>query len=227
MENSSSLRIQIQERPKHVGQWMLLSFQHVFAMFGATVLVPLLTGLNVGVALVASGVGTLIYILSTRAKVPVYLGSSFAYISAIVAASAAGGFESAYVGLMAVGIIYAVVATIIRFTGNNWIVHLLPPVVIGPAIIIIGLTLAPVAIGSAGFDGAAGWQTPVVAIITFLTVIAVGLLTKGFFKIVTFIIAISVGYIFAAIFGLISIYNVFCAVTLFVFIMVIIFIFAD
>jgi len=127
-----------------------LGLQHVFAMFGATVLVPILTGMPIGVALVASGIGTLIYIICTKGKVPVYLGSSFAYLGAIFAASAVGGFASVYVGLMVVGVIYIVVATIIRFTGNAWIKKLLPPVVVGPMIIIIGLSLASVAIGSAG-----------------------------------------------------------------------------
>jgi len=129
---------------------IMLGLQHVFAMFGATFLVAILTGMPIGVALVASGIGTLIYIICTKGKVPVYLGSSFAYLGAIFAASAVGGFASVYVGLMVVGVIYIVVATIIRFTGNAWIKKLLPPVVVGPMIIIIGLSLASVAIGSAG-----------------------------------------------------------------------------
>jgi len=201
--------IGIQEKPKSVSQWIVLSLQHVFAMFGATVLVPLLTGLDVSVALVASGVGTLIYIACTKGKVPVYLGSSFAYIGAISVAGASNGFSSAYVGLMVVGLIYAIVATVIRYTGNGWIKKILPPVVIGPVIIIIGLSLAPVAISSAGFDGASGWQTPVVALFTFATVVAVSLLGKGFFRIVPFLIAIVVGYIAAVVFGLVDLGTVF------------------
>ena len=153
------MRVGIKERPK-LGQWIVLSLQHVFAMFGATVLVPLITGMDVGVALVASGVGTIIYIICTRGKVPVYLGSSFAYIAAIsTAAFSTGGLQSAYVGLMAVGLIYVAVALTIRFTGSGWLKKLLPPVVIGPMIMIIGLGLAGVAIGSSGFDGNAGYTT--------------------------------------------------------------------
>jgi uracil permease len=209
MEKTSSLTIGINERPASIGQWIILSLQHVFAMFGATVLVPLLTGLDVGVALVASGVGTLIYIACTRGKVPVYLGSSFAYIGAISVAGASNGFSSAYVGLMVVGLIYAVVATIIRFTGNGWIKKLLPPVVVGPVIIIIGLSLAPVAIGSAGFDGNSAWQVPTVAIITFLTVVFVGLLGRGFYRIVPFLIAIITGYVASVIFGIVDLSVVF------------------
>ncbi|MDP2425044.1 MAG: solute carrier family 23 protein [Candidatus Izemoplasmatales bacterium] len=187
------LLLEPNQKPK-TAKWILLSLQHVFAMFGATVLVPLLTGLDVGVTLIASGVGTLIYILCTKGKVPVYLGSSFAYIGAIVASalqsakdlgivnpidaslpldlsvvsqairngqvSFAQVYASAFIGLMVVGIIYIIVALIIRFVGSAWLKKLLPPVVIGPMIIIIGLGLAPVAINSSGLSGASGWQIP-------------------------------------------------------------------
>ena len=199
----NGLIVGIQEKPKSVASWLVLSLQHVFAMFGATVLVPLLTGLDVGVALVASGIGTLIYIACTKAKVPVYLGSSFAYIPAISAAVlSTAGVGTAYVGLMVVGLIYALVSVIIRFVGNSWLKKLLPPVVIGPMIIIIGMTLAPVAVGSAGLDGQSGWKIPVVALITFLTVIVLSIKAKGFLKIVPFLVAILVGYVAAVVFGL-------------------------
>jgi uracil permease len=213
----ANLRIGIKERPP-VGQWLLLSLQHVFAMFGATILVPLLTGLDIGVALVASGIGTLIYIISTRGKVPVYLGSSFAYIAAISAAAVGTDFSAAYVGLMIVGLIYAIVALIIHFTGSGWLKKLLPPVIIGPMIIIIGLSLAPVAIEQSGLL-ASGittldyphvdparlvWAVPLVAIISFLTVVGVASFTKGFFKIVPFIVAIFVGYAVSAALGLVD-----------------------
>ncbi len=238
-----NLVIGIQEKPS-VGKWIVLSLQHVFAMFGATVLVPLLTGLDVGVALVASGIGTLIYIANTKGKVPVYLGSSFAYIAAIQAGAIYGATQTAgavideslsvpeklgviadlvdagtisygdaygnvYLGLMLVGIIYAVVATVIRFTGNGWIKKLLPPVVVGPTIITIGLGLAGIAVGSAGLNGGQGWQVPLVALITFMTVILVGLIGKGFYKIVPFLVAIVVGYVFAVIFGIVDLSTVF------------------
>lgn len=206
----NGLIVGIQEKPKSLVSWLVLSLQHVFAMFGATVLVPLLTGLDVGVALVASGIGTLIYIACTKAKVPVYLGSSFAYIPAISAAVlSTAGVGTAYVGLMVVGLIYVVVATIIRFVGNSWLKKLLPPVVIGPMIIIIGMTLAPVAVGSAGLNGQSGWEVPVVALITFLTVIVLSIKAKGFLKIVPFLVAIFVGYIAAVIFGLVDLGTVF------------------
>lgn len=219
----NGLLIGINERPKKISTWIILSLQHVFAMFGATVLVPILTGLNIGVALVACGVGTLIYILATKAKSPVYLGSSFAYIGAILASKVAMGdglfdFSSVYTGLMLVGIIYVIVALIIKFAGKEWLKSALPPVVIGPMIIIIGLTLAPVAIEQSGlmltgvntlyyphvpFETLV-WAVPVVAILTFLTTVVISSYAKGFLKIVPFLVAILVGWIFSAIFGLVD-----------------------
>jgi uracil permease len=208
--NENGLIVGISEKPNSIGRWIVLSLQHVFAMFGATVLVPLLTGLDVGVALVASGIGTLIYIFCTKAKVPVYLGSSFAYIVPISAAIASsGGPGSAYLGLMVVGLIYAVIAVVIKYVGSDWLKKLLPPVVIGPMIIIIGLSLAPVAIGSAGLNGGQGWEVPVVALITFLTVVLLSIKAKGFLRIVPFIVAIVVGYIASIIFGLVDLAAVF------------------
>lgn len=219
------LIIGIKEKPKNAVQWVVLSLQHVFAMFGATVLVPILTGLDVSVALVASGVGTLIYIASTKGKVPVYLGSSFAYIAAIATAGAAGGYGSAFTGLMLVGLIYVVVATIIHFAGSGWIKKILPPVVIGPMIMIIGLGLAPVAIGQAGLAPASSdsyfaflatqWENPVIAAVTFGTVLLVALLGKGFFKIVPFLIAILAGYVTAVILGVVDLGTVWDGATFF------------
>jgi uracil permease len=186
------------------GKWLVLALQHVFAMFGATVLVPILTGLDVGVGLVASGIGTLIYILCTKGKVPIYLGSSFAYIGAIITASAAGGYGSAYVGLIAVGLIYVAVSIVLHFTGTGWLKKLLAPVIVGPMIIIIGLSLAPVAIGQAGFNGTTDWHIPVVAIITLVTVVITSLKAKGFLKVIPFLVAVVIGYVFSAMFGLVN-----------------------
>lgn len=222
MENQ--LTVGINEKPAKKSTWLILSFQHVFAMFGATVLVPILTGLDVGVALVASGIGTLIYIFCTKAKAPVYLGSSFAYIGTIATVSAqSGGFESSYVGLMVVGVIYALVATIIRFTGSGWLKKLLPPVVVGPMIIIIGLSLAPTAVQETGLKGlqilldqgkyigveGAAWKVPLVSFITFATVVLVSIKAKGFLKIIPFLAAIVIGYVSAVVFGLLDMSTVF------------------
>ena len=214
--NENQLIVGIQEKPSSIGKWLILSLQHVFAMFGATVLVPILTGLDVGVALVASGIGTLIYIFLTKAKVPVYLGSSFAYIPAIQAAVASqAGVASAYMGLMVVGLIYVAVAFFIKAFGSEWLKKLLPPVVIGPMIIIIGMTLAPVAINSSGFDGSKGWEVPLVAAVTFLAVVILSTKAKGFLKIVPFLVAIFIGYIVAVIVGLVDLKAAFESVNFF------------
>ncbi len=132
-----------------LAQNFALSLQHVFAMFGATVLVPYLTGLDPSIALLSSGVGTLVFILCTKGKVPAYLGSSFAFISPIIAISAKWGAPYALGGAVAVGLLYALVAGIIALVGTNWLKTLLPPVVIGSVIIVIGLHLAPTAVDMA------------------------------------------------------------------------------
>jgi uracil permease len=201
----------IKEMPKSKLQWGILSLQHVFAMFGATVLVPILTGLSISVALFASGVGTLIYILATKAKVPVYLGSSFAYIGAIAIASNSFGPEAAFVGLMVVGLIYVLVALGIRFAGKAWLDRLLPPVVIGPMIAIIGISLASVATGQAGLSPTSGDSffaflatnpmNAVIAVVAFSATVILAVFAKGFFKIVPIVGGIAIGYVFALVTG--------------------------
>ncbi len=205
------LVLDVHEKPSK-GLWALLSFQHVFAMFGATVLVPILTGLSISVALFASGVGTLIYIACTKAKVPVYLGSSFAYIAAISIATQQFGVESAFVGLMVVGVIYVIISTIIRFVGKDWLDKLLPPIVIGPMIAIIGISLAPVATGQAGINPshpdlgalASDPKNALIATVTFLATILIATKAKGFFKIVPILGGIVIGYLFALTLGFVD-----------------------
>ncbi len=209
MENN--LLVGINERPK-AGLWALLSIQHVFAMFGATVLVPILTGLPISVALVASGIGTLIYILCTKAKVPVYLGSSFAYIPAITISIAQFGKESAFVGLMVVGIVYVIVAGVIYLIGKDWLDKVLPPVIIGPMIAIIGISLAPIAIAQAGMnpnDVNLGFlaEDPINATVAFITFFVTAILAtraKGFFKVVPVLGGIVSGYVCSIFFGLVD-----------------------
>ena len=213
--------LDVHERPKSVMAWIFMSLQHVFAMFGATVLVPILTGLPVGVTLIASGIGTLIYIAFTKAKSPVFLGSSFAFILAIQASTVTNldgtkDFSAAYFGLMAVGVIYVVVGIIIKFVGSDWIKRLLPPVVVGPMILIIGLVLAPMAINSAGLTGGAGYEAQLIALITFVTVIIASIYAKGLVKIIPFLIAIIVGYVSSLILGVVNFKDVFSGVTFFI-----------
>ncbi|RRC93095.1 uracil permease [Erysipelotrichaceae bacterium OH741_COT-311] len=200
MSQVVDLKLQVHEKPSKL-QWLLLSFQHVFAMFGATVLVPILTGYPVSVALFASGIGTIIYNVITRFKVPVYLGSSFAYIVAVnIAVAAMGGeYGAAQTGLILVGIIYFVVALIVNAIGKGWIDRLLPPIVIGPMIAVIGLGLASIAVGNAGFVEGGDWKHMLVAIFTFLVTAFISTKAKGFFKIIPFLCGIALGYLFAVV----------------------------
>ena len=209
----------VKEKPK-TGKWIALSFQHVFAMFGATILVPYLTGLPISVALFASGIGTLIYILCTNAKVPVYLGSSFAYIVVIQAVSgfdpnvegSVGTYGAALTGLFVVGLVYIIISLIIKVAGKGWIEKALPPIVIGPMIMIIGLGLSSVAISNAGLSGGS-WKEIITAVVSLSIVIFISLKGNKFIKIIPFLIAIAGGFIFASIIGLVDFENFITVIT--------------
>lgn len=199
------LLLDVEEKPSFA-KGLLLSFQHVFAMFGATVLVPILLGMPVSVALFASGIGTLIYQVATKAKVPVYLGSSFAYITAMqIAIQQMGGdVSAAQTGVIISGIVYVLVAIAIHFAGTNWIDKLLPPIVIGPMIMVIGLGLSSSAVANAGFAEDGDVRNIVVAVATFLITALVQTRAKGFFKIIPFLVGIIGGYIVAVLFGIVD-----------------------
>lgn len=196
-----------------LGKWIVLALQHVFAMFGATILVPILVNaaagevvLTIPVALITSGIGTLIYLFCTKGKSPVYLGSSFAFITPIAAAFMKGGISGAMTGIMAVGILYIIVALIIKFIGKDWLDKLLPPVVIGPMIMIIGLGLAPSAISQIGIaaGSAMEWKTVLVAFVSFLVTAVVMTKAKGFLQVIPFLIGIISGYVVALMLGMID-----------------------
>lgn len=201
----------VNEKPP-IAKWIILAFQHIFAMFGATILVPILVNsaageevLTIPVALVTSGIGTLIYILCTKGKSPVYLGSSFAFITPIAAAFLKGGIGGAMTGIMVVGIIYVIFAIIIKFVGKNWINKILPPIVIGPMIMIIGLGLASSAVGQIGLNvESIEWKGVLVAAISFLVTAFVAVKGKGFLKVIPFLIGIVAGYVSAVVFGLVD-----------------------
>lgn len=199
------LLLDVEEKPSFA-KGLLLSFQHIFAMFGATVLVPILLGMPVSVALFASGIGTLIYQVATKAKVPVYLGSSFAYITAMqIAIQQMGGdVSAAQTGVIISGIVYVLVAIAIHFAGTNWIDKLLPPIVIGPMIMVIGLGLSSSAVANAGFVAEGDVRNIVVAVATFLITALVQTRAKGFFKIIPFLVGIIGGYIVAALLGIVD-----------------------
>ena len=181
-------------------------------MFGATILVPIVVNttagadiLSIPVALVSSGLGTLIYLVCTRNRSPVYLGSSFAFIAPMIAGYAIGGTGSVFTALMIVGIVYVIISMIIRVTGPGWINKLLPPVVVGPMIMVIGLSLAPTAISEIGLDlEIIPWQNLIVAFISFLATALVAVRGKGLIQVIPFLIGIIVGYIVAAALGMVD-----------------------
>jgi uracil permease len=212
MKKKNGLILDVDEKPS-MGKWIVLSLQHVFAMFGATILVPILVNnaageevLSIPVTLVASGIGTLLYQLCTKSKSPVYLGSSFAFITPMILAFAKGGKGGVFTGIMAVGLAYILIALIIKIVGTKWLEKLLPPIIIGPMIMIIGLGLAPTAISSIGIEAGAKfvWQNVLVALITFLTTAFVATRAKGFFKVIPFLIGIVAGYVSSCVLGLVD-----------------------
>ena len=204
-ESTVDLLLDVDQRPS-AGKGILLSFQHVFAMFGATILVPLILGMPVSVALFASGVGTLIYMIATGFRVPVYLGSSFAFITAMSLAmkEMGGDVSAAQTGVILTGLVYVLVAASVRFAGTKWIDKLLPPIIIGPMIIVIGLGLASSAVTNAGLVADGNWKNALVAVVTFLIAAFINTKGKGFLRIIPFLFAIIGGYLFALTLGLVD-----------------------
>lgn len=170
----------------------VLGFQHLFAMFGATVLVPTLTGLNPSIALLAAGLGTLVFHLITGGKVPVFLGSSFAFIGGITLLMDGNAQNIPIVqgGVIAAGLVYVLFSVIIYFVGTDRIKKLFPPVVTAPVIIVIGLNLSPSAIANASTC----WP---LAILVLAVIICVMCFSKGFFKLVPILIGLASGYLIA------------------------------
>ena len=178
-------------------QKTVVGAQFLFVAFGATVLVPLLVGLDPSVALLTAGVGTLIFHAVTKGKVPVFLGSSFAFIAPIIKATELYGLPGALSGLVAVGIVYGLMSLLVRLRGVNFIVRLFPPVVVGPVIMLIGLSLAGTGVNMAKSN----W---LLAIIALLTTVIVSLFGKGLLKLIPIFCGIVVGYIASVLMGLID-----------------------
>lgn len=175
----------------------ILSVQHVLAMFGATVLVPFITGLDPAVALFTAGAGTLIFHLVTGGRVPVFLGSSFAFISGILAVKESFGLEYATGSFLGVGAVYAVMSIVVLLVGPEKVKAVFPPIVTGPIIIVIGLILAPIAVDMASNN----W---IVAIITMLAVVLTGIFARGFTKFIPIIVGVTVGYLTSLVLGLVD-----------------------
>lgn len=190
-------------------QMFPLALQHVFAMFGATILVPVLTGLDPAVALFTSGLGTLFFIAVTGGKVPAYLGSSFAFIAPLtyIVGQEQWGIPYAMGGVVVAGLVYAVVAVGISLAGVEWLKKLLPPIVIGPVIMVIGLSLAPAALNMTGLtapDASLADPGVVVALITLVLALLAALVSRGWLSVVPVLVAIVGGYVASILFGLVD-----------------------
>lgn len=178
-------------------QKTVVGVQFLFVAFGATVLVPLLVGMDPSVALFTAGLGTLIFHLVTKGKVPIFLGSSFAFIAPIVKATELYGLPGTLSGLAAVGAVYGIMSALVRFRGVGFITRLFPPVVVGPVIMLIGLSLA-----STGVDMAkSNW---LLAIISLITTVVVTLFAKGMLRLIPIFAGIVTGYAAAILMGLID-----------------------
>lgn len=201
--------LDVHEKP-NIALWITLSLQHLFAMFGATVLVPILTGLSPSVALATSGIGTLTYIIITRGKIPAYLGSSFAFITPIIVLSKTHNVQVAMLGAFLASLVYGVVALLISKFGVDWLLKLLPPVVVGPIIVVIGLGLAPTAVDMAMNrvleDGTKVYDLKyfLVALATLAMTILCAVATRGFSKQIPVLIGIVSGYVIAIFAGLVE-----------------------
>ena len=213
----------VNDKPKF-GQLLVFAFQQLLAILAATIAVPSIigNGMSQSAALFGAGVGTIVYLLFTKFKSPVFLGSSFAFLGSMFAAfagavSVEAGHAGLIIGAIFAGLVYVVIAIVVKFAGVKWIDKLMPPVVIGPTVAIIGLSLSGNAIGDmlkfAEFDaansvyvmGAKGWIGLICALATLLTVMICSVYGKKMTKLIPFIIGILAGYAVAAIFTVIGI----------------------
>ncbi|MCY1721340.1 uracil-xanthine permease family protein [Prolixibacteraceae bacterium Z1-6] len=172
----------------------VLGVQFLFVAFGATVLVPLLVGIDPAVALFTAGIGTLLFHLITKGQVPVFLGSSFAFIAPIIEATRLYGWPGTLSGIIAVGLVYGIVSTLVKLRGITFVERLFPAVVVGPIILLIGLSLASTAVDMAKTDWA-------IAVVTLFTAIIVVIFGKKMIKLIPIFIAIAVGYAVALTWG--------------------------
>jgi uracil-xanthine permease len=169
--------------PKTIG----IGMQHVVAMFGATVLVPLLIGIPASTTILFSGLGTLVFLVVVKNRIPSYLGSSFAFIAPVIAAQAKGGIGVALGGIVAAGLVFFLVGALVAWRGHRWIDVLMPPVVTGSIVAVIGLNLAPVAKDSFAKD-------PRVAVVTLLAIVVIGVAARGFLGRLSIFLGVLVGY---------------------------------
>lgn len=220
MEKSKNLVLDVEESPKKLHEWLLFSIQHVLAMLVACITVPLLTGLPVAATIISAGIGTSIYILMTKGKSPVFLSSSFAYISPMISALAVGliggatgmNYLAVIIGMIFVGIVYCVFALIIKKVGTAWLNKILPPVVVGPVIMVIGLSLAGSAItnitsASVSNSPTYNWVALLSGLVALFATAIASHYGKKMIKLIPFVIGMGCGYIFAVVMTLIGYYG--------------------
>ena len=185
------------------GQSIFLGLQHVLAMFGATVLGPIIMGFDPNTAIFFSGIGTLVFFLIVGGRVPSYLGSSFSFIAVVIAASAYSGkginhhIDVALGGIIAAGVVYAIIGAIVMFVGYRWIEYLMPPAVTGAVVAVIGLNLASVAIGEAATSQFDTWM----AVITVLAVAVVAVYAPGPLRRLPILLGGVIGYLIYLLFA--------------------------
>ncbi|QFT84853.1 Uracil permease [Halomonas sp. THAF12] len=186
---------------------LIVGAQMLFVAFGSLVLVPLLTGLDPNVALFTAGIGTLVFHAVTRKSVPVFLASSFAFIAPIQGSVASFGVSATLGGLLAAGVVYIVISQIVRLKGTVWLHHLLPPVVVGPVIMVIGLALAPVAVDMAtgGTSDAIGYgRAMVLSMASLLVTLVLAVFGRGLIRLIPILGGIVTGYLLAALMGVVD-----------------------
>lgn len=187
----------ISDMPKP-GLLLGLSFQHLFAMFGSTVLVPILVGIDPAIALFSSGLGTLAHLTVTKYKIPAYMGSSFAYIATMQTLLKTNGMPAVAQGAISGGLVYLLVALIVKFAGKDWIDKILPPIVVGPIIMVIGLSLATSAVDNAMLVNNKYSVTSLgLSMITLFSVIIFSIYGKKIVAVIPILLGLIVGYLFA------------------------------
>ena len=182
-----------------------LSLQHLFAMFGSTVLVPILFHVNPATILLFNGIGTLLYLVLCKGKIPAYLGSSFAFLSPVFLVLAQYSYEAALGGFIVVGCVFCAVGLIIRAIGTNWIDVIFPPASMGAIVAVIGLELMPTAAGMAGLTAETPDMTTItVSLLTLAITIIASVAFKGFLSIIPILIGVVSGYVIASAFGIVD-----------------------
>ncbi|MBO8441947.1 MAG: uracil permease [Firmicutes bacterium] len=206
--HDDSVVLDVYDKPKF-GPWVGLSLQHMFSMFGSTVIVPLLVGLNPSIALFSSGVGTLLHILITKRKIPAYMGSSFAFVTPMLALMKTTGYPGIAQGVIAVGLIYLIVAGLVGIIGSNWLDKLLPPIVVGPTVMVIGLSLAGSAAKDAMMHGNHySLEYFLIALATLFLAIIFNMFFKGFMGLIPVLLAIICGYVISIFCGIVDLHKI-------------------